>query len=115
LPEDRDVMNQGGAANAFMEGELAMLAAVNIAFNFPDELNWDVAQYPMYEHVPDTYGAVDAHYHFLTTTSEHPQDAFRVMDFFSSPEHQERLTRELGLFTVMQDPEIIRAFASEHP
>ncbi len=116
LPEDiNDLNNMDYGEQEFFEGTLAMLPAVNIINYLPEELNWGVVQYPQFEQVPNTYGAIDAHYHVLTTVSQNPTDAFRVMDFFASPEFQERMTRELGLFTVMKDPEIKTAFASENP
>lgn len=108
-PENLESLHNEGAMIEFAQGHVAMLAAINRVSDFGD-VNWGVAQYPSYPQAPDTYGAVDAHYHFLLTISEHPEEAFKVMEFFTRPEMQRKLA-EAGQFTVLDDVSIMEEFA----
>lgn len=108
----RDLASEAGLNN-FAEGRLAMLAHVNRVSSFPD-VNWGVAQYPSFPQAPDTYEAVDAHYYFLLSTSEHPEEAFKVMDLFSSYEAQRRFATEASRFPVLDDQDLMLEFAQEN-
>lgn len=97
IPGNSKVQVYSRGANAFAEGDLAMLATLNkVPFleSVKDVFtNWDMASYPVWPDLPDTGTQIDVHIMMPTITSEHLDDAFRVMETVLSDEVQLDMAR----------------------
>jgi multiple sugar transport system substrate-binding protein len=96
-----------------------MFATVNI-FNRIEEaakqgLDWDLVQYPSHKDKPNTYGAVDAHVMFLTSTSKHKEQAAQVMAVVTSDEVQKISAQSTGRLTPLKNADIKKQLGADMP
>ncbi len=106
-----------GVGNAEFTGDqsLAMFVAVNETHEdgFIDNVDmWDIAQVPVWEEAPTVGGGIDEHIMLLSATSEHRDDAFRVMSTVVSDEVQMDMSTQ-GKLSVLANPEIQEVFGGD--
>ncbi|ULL18101.1 extracellular solute-binding protein [Paenibacillus sp. H1-7] len=106
--------------NQFMKDRnLAMFATGNnfnlLAGDAAKGLNWDIAQYPSYPDKPNQAGMVDEHVAFVSKTSKHKDEAFKVIEILTSDEIQKKLTRASGKLSVLKDNGIRRELGADMP
>lgn len=97
IPGNGTVQVYSAGARAFTEGNLAMLAQLNI-FGFIEDVkdeftNWDMVSYPVWPEAPTAGTQIDAHLAMITSTSKNKDDAFRVLEAVLSDEAQMRMAK----------------------
>lgn len=109
---------KGSAADRFIKDRtVAMLTTVNLLSRLkatPD-LNWDVAQFPSYQERPGMYGMYDLHVMTVSKTSQHKEDAMRVLKVLFSDEVQLLSSKTAGKLPVMADPKFHQAYLQDAP
>lgn len=76
---------------------------------------WDLAQYPSYSDLPDTYTQYDMHAIGISSTSKHQDDALRVMEVFLSDEVAKLSTSMTGRVPPLADPQISTFYGIDNP
>lgn len=117
IPGNETVEVYSAGARAFTGGTLAMLAQLNI-FGFIEEVkdeftNWDMVSYPVWPEKPTAGTQIDAHLAMITSTSEHKDDAFRVLEAVVSDEAQMRMA-EYARLGVLKGEQFEENFGSAY-
>jgi ABC-type glycerol-3-phosphate transport system substrate-binding protein len=98
---------------------VAMLGTVNIINTLGEAtnqgLNWDVAQYPSYKGLPNTYGAVDGHWIIPVKTSKQKDAIMKVIEVVTSDEVQTISARQTGRLTPLKNGDIKKLVAADLP
>lgn len=79
-----------------------------------DGLNYDFAQIPTFKEAPGIGPQSWPLFFYLTSTSEHKEDAFKALAYLTSDEFQMQKSRG-GILTVLKDKNIRQAFAKDAP
>jgi multiple sugar transport system substrate-binding protein len=103
-----ELPNANVANNSFVGGKLAMMAgAVSTGqltqFAQATQLNWDMASVPVFADKRDTGFKPAGLSLFISQTSKHKDEAFRVADYLTSEEFQTILARNGGGTTLASD------------
>ncbi|WP_158606575.1 ABC transporter substrate-binding protein [Paenibacillus ginsengarvi] len=111
--DEKDV--NAGPVNLFAKDKaLAMYFGVN---RFPTlqkaDVNWDIAQSPYYPDKPNYGGIIDSFMAGVSKTSKHKDDAFRVLEVFTSDENQLYSSRALGYVSPLLDKRMQEQFGAE--
>jgi multiple sugar transport system substrate-binding protein len=111
----------GSVTDRFLKDKnVAMLTTINLFDKFHQSLdqsqsvNWDVAQFPSYKERPNTYGSYDMHIMTVATTSQHKDDAFRVLEVLFSDDAQ-LLSARRGKLPAMKDPKFNKEYLKDFP
>ncbi|MEF3304570.1 ABC transporter substrate-binding protein [Paenibacillus sp. GYB003] len=75
-------------------------------------LQWDVVQFPGFAEKPGIGSQVDAHVVYMSPTSKHKEEAFRVIETLTSDEAQRKLSR-IGKLPALNDNRIVGQFAED--
>jgi multiple sugar transport system substrate-binding protein len=98
---------------------LAMMTTINRISNMIEAgktgLNWDVAQFPSYNDLPNQYGMVDPWIMFILKTSKHPEAAMEVLDVMTSKEVQLQMAKDTAKMSPLKDPELKKALGANIP
>lgn len=98
---------------AFMEGNLAMYADPGNGLSYADApFEWDMVTYPVWEDLPDMGPSSNSEVIGITTTSEHPEEAFQVIDFLLSDDVQKEFSKQGNPSPLVKD-EIHDVFGEE--
>lgn len=119
IPSNEAVPNVHPRNQFMKDRNLAMFATGN-NFNLLQSdaakgLNWDIAQYPSYPDKPNVAGMVDEHVAFVSKTSKHKDEAFKVIEILTSDAIQKKLTRASGKLSVLKDNSIRRELGADMP
>ncbi|GAA4855668.1 hypothetical protein GCM10023310_38310 [Paenibacillus vulneris] len=119
IPSNEPVPNVHQRNQFMKDRNLAMFATGN-NFNLLQSdaakgLNWDIAQYPSYPDKPNMAGMVDEHVAFVTKTSKHKDEAFKVIEILTSDAIQKKMTRASGKLSVLKDASIRRELGADMP
>ncbi|WP_282940962.1 extracellular solute-binding protein [Paenibacillus sp. RC67] len=119
IPSNEAVPNVHPRNQFMKDRNLAMFATGN-NFNLLQSdaakgLNWDIAQYPSYPDKPNVAGMVDEHVAFVSKTSKHKDEAFKVIEILTSDAVQKKLTRASGKLSVLKDNSIRRELGADMP
>jgi multiple sugar transport system substrate-binding protein len=115
IPGNEQVLSNKGASELIYKSKtLAMLAEINILSELApiQDLNWDMAAYPVWPERPGTSPSIDAHLMVLSNTSQAKEDAFRVMSAVLSDEVQTDMSKQ-GRYSILKDAKIKEAFGKE--
>jgi multiple sugar transport system substrate-binding protein len=109
----------GGPDQLRKDKTLAMVPYHNIISRLvesekADGLKWDVAQYPSIPGKPNIYGEVQADSFMVASSSEHKDEAFKVINLLTSAEVQTMINKE-GKLTSFKDPKIKQTFGANTP
>ncbi|CAG7627021.1 ABC transporter substrate-binding protein [Paenibacillus allorhizosphaerae] len=118
IPGNKPANLKQSAITAFMkEKNVGMLASINIFNNLKQypELNWDVAQFPSYKDKPNTFGMYDLHTIMISKSSQHKDDAMRVLEVLFSREVQLEMSKKTARLSMLQDPEYRKVFGQDIP
>jgi ABC-type glycerol-3-phosphate transport system substrate-binding protein len=92
-------------ANFLKDQNVAMFASRNILFQLADsEMDWDVAQFPSYPDIPNTFGMHDLHVMMPNKHSKHLDDVMRVIEVVLGEKAQEYIVEKIGRVSILQDP-----------
>lgn len=101
--------------NAFLEGFLAMHATYDSTLSYVEApFDWDIVTYPSWEHMPGIGPTSNSDVIGITNTSEHIEEAFRVIDFFLSDEYQTEFSKK-GHASPLVNEEVHKVFGEEEP
>ncbi|WP_028547463.1 ABC transporter substrate-binding protein [Paenibacillus sp. UNC451MF] len=119
IPSNEAVPNVHPRNQFMKDRNLAMFATGN-NFNLLQSdsakgLNWDIAQYPSYPDKPNVAGMVDEHVAFVSKTSKHKDEAFKVIEILTSDAVQKKMTRASGKLSVLKDNSIRRELGADMP
>src|SRR5690625_8049967 len=96
-----------------MEGNLAMYADPGNRLSYADAPSeWDMVTYPVWEDLPDMGPSSNSEVIGITTTCEHPEEAFQVIDFLLSDEVQIEFSKQ-GSPSPLVKSEVHDAFGEE--
>lgn len=102
----------GGGIEQFL-GEQRLAMYVDSAFlneeYIENQTIWDSVTVPVWEENPEVGYGIDEHVMLLSTTSEHPDDAFRVMSLLVSDEVQKDMARN-GKPSILLSDEVQKAY-----
>ncbi|WP_028548360.1 ABC transporter substrate-binding protein [Paenibacillus sp. UNC451MF] len=106
--------NKEAADLFYNKRTLAMLPDINLFGDLSQfkDLNWDMASFPTWNHLPGVSPGIDAHLMVLTKTSTKKDDAFRVMSAVLSDEVQLDMSKQ-GRYSVLKDAKIKEAFGKD--
>lgn len=76
------------------------------------DVDWDVAPLPVFKEAPDVGSQAYPIYLYLTSISEHKEQAFEVIAYVTSEEVQMHRSK-IGISTILQNREIAEAFGSD--
>ena len=109
-PETPNDMN-----NVFFEGKAAMHVTYDTTKKYAEApFEWDIVTYPTWEHLPGISPTSNSEVIGMTNTSEHPEDAFLVLDFLLSDEYQTEFSKK-GHASPLVNEEIHKVFGEEEP
>jgi multiple sugar transport system substrate-binding protein len=98
---------------------LAMMTTINRIPNMVDAgkegLNWDVAQFPAYDDLPNQYGMVDPWIIFPIKTTKHKEAAMQVIDVVTSKEVQLKMARATAKMSPLKDPQLKLELGADIP
>jgi multiple sugar transport system substrate-binding protein len=113
LPGNKLTDKQYGNANMFIKDKVVamMSGKLEMAFNITQEagLNWDMVTTPSFKEAPNISSQVNAPYLAITPTSQHKDEAFKVIAYLLSDEVQLAHNKD-GRMTVLKDPAIRNEF-----
>ncbi|CAG7615059.1 hypothetical protein PAESOLCIP111_01775 [Paenibacillus solanacearum] len=115
IPGNEQISFNKEAAELFYKKRtLAMLADINLFGDLSQfqDLNWDMASFPVWQKLPGVSPGIDAHLMVLSKTSSKKEDAFRVMSAILSDEVQMDMSRQ-GRYSVLKDPKVKEAFGKD--
>lgn len=105
MPASPKDVNKNALDQFRKDKNLAMYYAVNRFSNLKDsDVNWDIAQSPYYPDMPNVGGIVDSFIMGITKTSQHKDDAFRVIETFLSEQAQLFAVRSMGYISPQVNP-----------
>jgi multiple sugar transport system substrate-binding protein len=112
--------SNANARNEFSKAQtLAMLPDANIIATYKEAseagFNWDMAQYPSYKDLPNTYGMVDPWIMFILKTSKHREQAMQVLDVLTSDEVQTLMAKTMIKMSALKNPDIKKALGGDIP
>lgn len=100
----------------FIDKKAAMWLALTNLHTTPEldnSFNWDLATFPSFpgaEHVgPQPYPV----YFYIASTSKHRTEAFNAIAHLTTKEYQLKKSQEGQLLTILNDPEVRKAFGQE--
>jgi multiple sugar transport system substrate-binding protein len=110
VPGNKPAKTIGNGPEFFKDKTLAMyIGHINFMNNVmavPEaELQWDMVTMPTFPELPNTGTQVNTPYYAITPTSEHKDEAFKVIAYLLSDEIQTFYNRE-GRLTVLKDEAI---------
>ncbi|GAA4864690.1 sugar ABC transporter substrate-binding protein [Paenibacillus vulneris] len=118
LPENKPPKWGTSTNDSFIKDKtVAMTATVNM---FPyiaqaPEFNWDVVQYPSYKDKPNVAGMYDLHIMSISKTSQHKEEAMKVLEVLFSDEVQMIATKKTGRISLLNDPKFQQAYGADMP
>lgn len=118
LPENKPPKWGTSTNDSFIKNKtVAMTATVNM---FPyiaqvPEFNWDVVQYPSYKDKPNVAGMYDLHIMSISKTSQHKEEAMKVLEVLFSDEVQMNATKKTGRISLLKDPKFQQAYGADMP
>ncbi|WP_028551965.1 ABC transporter substrate-binding protein [Paenibacillus sp. UNC451MF] len=118
LPENKPPKWGTSTYDSFIKDKtVAMTATVNM---FPyiaqaPEYNWDVVQYPSYKDKPNVAGMYDLHIMSISKTSQHKEEAMKVLEVLFSDEVQMIATKKTGRISLLNDPKFQQAYGADMP
>lgn len=77
-------------------------------------LDWDVVTWPTWEDLPGVGPQVSSFYITMTSTTEHKDAAFEVLNHLFSDEYQSWRSAESGYATMLADPDVQLTYLTEH-
>jgi multiple sugar transport system substrate-binding protein len=106
------------AMDPFYKGTLAMLAInpssmISTTKQYPD-LQWDMVTVPTFPEAPKAAPFLNYRLAAVAPTSDHKEEAFKVIAYLNSDEVQTKLIRD-GYVTSLKSPEIQKQFAANMP
>ncbi|WP_239634879.1 extracellular solute-binding protein [Paenibacillus sp. H1-7] len=78
-------------------------------------MNWDLAPYPVFKDKPELGPQAYPTYFYITTTSEHKDQAFQALTFWTSDEFQQDNAKKGYFVPISSNPEVMKAFGQENP
>jgi len=101
--------------DAFIDGNLAMHATYDSTVTYVDApFEWDIVTYPSWEHLPGIAPTSNSDVIGITNTSDHIEEAFRVIDFLLSDEYQTEFSKK-GHASPLVNEEVHAVFGEEEP
>lgn len=80
-----------------------------------NDMNWDLAPYPVFKDHPGVGPQAYPTYFYVTTMSDHKDQAFEVIAYLTSKEYQMQRSLEGRFLTTLTDKEIRGAFGQNNP
>ncbi|MCS7461918.1 extracellular solute-binding protein [Paenibacillus doosanensis] len=93
---------------------VAMFSFMYGDYSWAKDMNWDVAALPTFADKPKIGSQAYPSYMFVTSTSEHKDEAMEVIKLFISDDYQSQLSKTGGI-TILKDEAIKQQFGSETP
>lgn len=93
----KEGLSVSNMVGSFVNGTSAMYAGLDntwILYQFSEELNWDVVQFPKRKERPDVGPQPYPFYMFVTSMSKQPDIAFQVVASFASEEFQSSFVKQ---------------------
>jgi multiple sugar transport system substrate-binding protein len=119
--EDISEDKSGGVLPFFQNRNIAMLPnSVNLINNIQGAidkggvLNWDLAQFPSYPNLSNVGPQTVVPSVAITATSRHKDAAFQIIDYLTSREVQQLLSRNARV-SALKDPELKTMFGADFP
>lgn len=104
---------------SFLSKTLAMIVRVQGLEQLksipPNELNWDIAQAPSFDHLPNVNSMPNLRLIGITRTSKHKDAAMQVVETLTSEDVQLRLARTVPLMSPLANPAMIEQFGADIP
>lgn len=99
-------------AERFVKDKNVAMTSTVAGFSSLDEsgINWDIAQYPSYEHKPNQTGMVKAYALSISTMSKNRDQAMKVIEVMTSEEVQLAFVKSKAMLTGLKNPEINKHF-----
>lgn len=80
-----------------------------------NEMNWDLAPYPVFKDNPGVGSQAYPTYFYITTMAEQKDQAFEVIAYLTSKEYQIKRAEEGRFLTTLTDSEIRGSFGKNNP
>jgi multiple sugar transport system substrate-binding protein len=110
-----EIPNNAFVANTeVVKGNVAMALDAGTISQAGTDLDWDLVSVPELPQKPKTGFKPASLSLFLSSTSEHKEEAFKVMAYLVSAEFQAELTKN-AVGTPLADPEVRKAFGQHLP
>ncbi|MFC3773223.1 ABC transporter substrate-binding protein [Paenibacillus sp. GCM10012303] len=81
---------------------------------YKDSVNWDVAEFPVFEDKKGIGSQSYPTYFFLSKASKNRDAAFQVLSYLTSDEYQSFAARS-GIITILKDTSVMKQFAADLP
>ena len=111
-------MSEPNERNRFFKDRIiAMFLAMTALHQSTEinDMNWDLAPFPVFADNPGVGPQANPTYFYVTTMSEHKDQAFEVIAYLTSPEFQAPRAREGRFLTTLTDRTIRESFGKENP
>lgn len=107
----------GGAALARFNKDLTLSMFLSSNLRAPSSLtavtNWDLTPFPTFSDAPNTGPMPYAYFGFVTSTSKHPEDAFKALAYFASEPFQLMRSEQANFKPVVTNEKVVKAFATK--
>lgn len=104
--------------NRFFKDRIIAMFIALTALHQPTEINdmdWDLAPYPVFKDNPGVGPQAYPTYFYVTTMSDHKDQAFEIIAYLTSKEYQLQRAEEGRFLTTLTDKEIRGAFGKNNP
>lgn len=112
-----DYLASAAAVDGFAkEQRVAMQITLSNRIGLPEYLpaNWDIVSYPVFTDLPGVGAGVDPIYFYVSTRSQHQEEAFLAISSLLSEEAQRTLLSK-GRIPVVKLPDLAQLYATEVP
>jgi ABC-type glycerol-3-phosphate transport system substrate-binding protein len=101
----------------FKERNIAMFLATTALHTEKElgDMNWDLASFPTMKDLPGVGPQPYPIYYYVTSTSEHKEDAFDVISYLTTEEYQTQQSKLGKFLTVLNKKEIRQVFGQDNP
>ena len=111
-------MSEPNERNRFFKDRIiAMFLAITALQDKKDmtDLNWDFASFPVMKERPGVGPQAYPIYFYVTTMSDHKDQAFQAVSYLTSDEFQLSQSKAGHFLTVLKDPKIRQSFGQDDP
>lgn len=111
-------MSEPNERNRFFKDRIIAMFLAQTALHSASELqdmNWDLASFPVFKENPDVGPQAYPINFYVTSISQHKDQAFQAIAYIASEEFQMQRSREGRLLTTLASPAVREAFGSDNP
>ncbi|WP_246132113.1 ABC transporter substrate-binding protein [Paenibacillus hemerocallicola] len=101
----------------FKDRTVAMFLGISALYTSQEigNMNWDLASFPVLKEMPDMGPQAYPTYFYVTSISQHKDQAFEAIAYLTSEEYQTRQIQDGKFLTSLNDKELRKSFGKNNP